>query len=99
MQLTADMKKDIKEVLKEHGIKKAGIYGSYARGEADRSESDIDLIVKLSRNDLLELVSLKNDLEDRLNLEVDIITYDGLRDFARKEDFKERVLQDEEKIL
>ena len=47
---------------------------------------------------LLELVSLKNDLEDRLNLEVDIITYDGLRDFARKEEFKKRVLKDEEKI-
>ena len=48
---------------------------------------------------LLELVSLKNDLEDRLHLKVDIITYDGLRDFARKEEFKKRVLKDEEKLL
>ncbi|SDM50186.1 nucleotidyltransferase family protein [Halarsenatibacter silvermanii] len=99
MELTSDMKKVIKDVLKKHGITKAGVYGSYARGEAAAGDSDIDLIVELSEKNLFALASLKRDLEEELGTEVDIITYNGLKKFARKEDFKERVLAEQEILL
>ena len=93
MKASKSLKEKIKTVLKKHNIDKAGLYGSYARGEASEKESDIDLIVELPENNLFALTSLKRDLEEELGLEVDIITYSGIKNFARKEDFKERVLE------
>ena len=63
------------------------------------NDSDLDLIVELSKNDLFGLISLKQDLEEELNLFVDIITYNGLIKFSRKERFKEEVLKEQEIIL
>lgn len=87
----------IKDILKKHNIKKAGVFGSYARGEATDS-SDLDLVVELAKNDLFELAGLKMDLEEKLNISTDIITYSGLRNFAKKEEFKKAVL-DEQVII
>ncbi len=60
MVLTQGMKKAI---LIKYDIKKAGIFGSYARGDAREGYSDIDLIVEPAKNDLFELSALKADLE------------------------------------
>ncbi len=98
MYLTEEMKKQIKKILSKHKIKKAGIFGSYVKGKAN-NDSDLDLIVELVNNDLFELISLKNDIEEELNISVDIITYDGLIEFAKKEQFKKEVLQEQEILL
>ena len=97
MRLTNQTKEKIKDILQNYNIKRAGIYGSYARGDADKS-SDIDIVVELSKKSLFELVGVKQDVEDATGLEVDITTYNGL-DNSRREGFKERVLQEEEKII
>ena len=97
MRLANQTKEKIKVILEKYNVKRAGIYGSYARGEADKS-SDIDIVVELSKKSLFELVGVKQDVEDATGLEVDITTYNGL-DNSRREGFKERVLQEEEKII
>jgi len=97
MRLTNQAKEKIKDILQNYNIKRAGIYGSYARGEADKS-SDIDIVVELSKKSLFELVGVKQDIEEATGLEVDITTYNGL-DNSRREGFKERVLKEEEKII
>ena len=97
MRLANQTKEKIKVILEKYNIKRAGIYGSYARGDADKS-SDIDIVVELSKKSLFELVGVKQDVEDATGLEVDITTYNGL-DNSRREGFKERVLQEEEKII
>ena len=97
MRLTNQTKKKIKIILEKYNIKRAGIYGSYARGEADKS-SDIDIVVELNKKSLFELVGVKQDIEEATCLEVNITTYNGL-DNSRREEFKERVLQEEEKII
>jgi len=97
MRLTNQTKEKIKDILEKYNIKRAGIYGSYARGEANRS-SDIDIIVELNKKSLFELVGVKQDIEEATGLKVDITTYNGL-DNSRREGFKERVLQEEEKII
>ncbi|SDL53188.1 nucleotidyltransferase family protein [Halarsenatibacter silvermanii] len=97
MKLDETAKQKIKEILKEYNIKRAGIYGSYARGEADKA-SDIDILVELNRSSLFELVGLKQDIEEATGLEVDINTYNGLN-YSRREGLKERVLREEEKII
>ena len=43
------IKKPIVDVLKKHGVKKAGIFGSYARGE-QKKNSDVDILVQPAKN-------------------------------------------------
>lgn len=93
MTLPDEVKKNIIDVLKRRNVKKAGIFGSYARGDATK-DSDIDIVVELARKDLFELSGLKIDLEKTLNRKVDIVTYNSLN-FSKREGFKERVLKDQ----
>ena len=93
MTLQKKKKKNIIDVLKRRKVKKAGIFGSYARGDATK-DSDIDIVVELAQKDLFELSGLKIDLEKTLNRKVDIVTYNGLN-FSKREGFKERVLRDQ----
>ena len=97
MRLTNQTKEKIKDILQNYNIKRAGIYGSYARGEADEG-SEIDIVVELSKKSLFELVGVKQEIEEATGLKVDITTYNGL-DNSRREGFKERVLKEEEKII
>ncbi len=99
MFLSTHQKMIIIEILNKHDIKKAGIFGSYAKGEAMEGISDLDLVVELSKNNLFALASLKNELEKKLNLNVDIITYGGLKKFARKELFKQEVINYHDTII
>ncbi|MFP4022200.1 MAG: nucleotidyltransferase family protein [Halanaerobium sp.] len=99
MNLSQEEKQKIKEILDKHNIKKAGIFGSYARGEAVTGKSDLDIIVELSQNDLFELTAVKLDIEEALDLSVDIITYSGLQKFAKKEEFKKEVIKDQVSLI
>ena len=53
-------------------LARIGIFGSYARDEAD-GESDIDIVVELEKPDLFVLGNIKNDLEEIFGISVDII--------------------------
>jgi hypothetical protein len=99
MDLSQEQKQKIKAILIKHNIKKAGIFGSYARGEAVTGKSDLDIIVELSQNDLFELTAVKLDIEEALDLSVDIITYSGLQKFAKKEEFKKEVIRNQESLI
>ena len=97
MRLSEPTKKEIKDILEKYKVKRAGIYGSYARGEANKS-SDIDIVVELNKKSLFELVGVKQDIEEATGLEVNITTYNGLNN-SKRNGFKERVLKEEEKII
>jgi len=55
-------------------IEKIGIFGSSARGDMNY-ESDIDVVVVLEKQDLFSLIGIKQDLEEKLGLPVDIASY------------------------
>lgn len=81
-------------ILRRHDVRRAGVFGSYARDEAG-PESDLDLLVELpSGASLLDLVGLEQELGDELGLTVQATTYRALNRHLR-----ERVLQDEIRIL
>lgn len=48
MHTTAIIKKNITLLLKKHGVIKASIFGSYARGDMG-NKSDIDLVVQFKK--------------------------------------------------
>ncbi len=57
-----------------YGVTKIGIFGSVAKGLA-RPGSDVDVVVEMSRPDLFYLVHIKNELEEALGSDVDVLHY------------------------
>ena len=81
------------KVLKKYGVKKASIFGSYARGE-QKKKSDIDILIEPPKRMGLKFVSLALEMEKRLGKKVDLITYTGISPHL-----KAYVLKDERRIL
>lgn len=64
--------------LRTQPVKKAYLFGSYARGEAD-DKSDIDLMVELDdRVGLFKFISIQLKLEELLDKKVDLISARGI---------------------
>lgn len=79
-----EIKKKIRPVLKKYGIKKAGVFGSTARGEAE--SNDIDLLVKIDQKiSLLDFIGIQQELEDELAMKVDLVEYDSLKPALKEE--------------
>jgi predicted nucleotidyltransferase len=58
----------------QYGILALGIFGSVARDESQES-SDVDVVVKLKKQDLFNMIGIKQDLEEMLHTHVDVISY------------------------
>ncbi len=68
-----EIKEMIYDVLKKYGIEKAYIFGSYARGEANK-QSDIDIMIKKGNlKTLLQLSALAYEIEQILKKQIDIV--------------------------
>jgi len=80
-------------ILKRNGIKKAGIFGSYARGEA-RKKSDIDILVQPPKGMGFQFASLEITLSEKLHRKVDLVSYNGLSPYL-----KDKILEQEVRIL
>jgi predicted nucleotidyltransferase len=88
-QLLREKRAEILRVASRHGASDVRVFGSVARGEADR-ESDIDFLVELETGrSLLDLGGLQMELESLLGRRVDVVTERGLK--AR---IRERVLRE-----
>lgn len=66
------------ELRVRFGVRRIGIFGSYARGE-QTPLSDVDVLVELERPIGWEIVDLHRYLEEILNLKVDLVTMGALR--------------------
>ena len=70
-------------VLRRHGVARARIFGSTARGMA-RVDSDIDLLVELGRPmGMVAYARLVQELEASLGREVDVVTEGSLNRHLR----------------
>ena len=68
----------------KYHIKKLGIFGSFAKNKM-KEESDIDIVVNLTKQDLFELIGIKQDLEERLKYSIDIVSYrETMNSFLKK---------------
>ena len=82
----------IRDILKKNKIKKAGIFGSYARGE-EKKDSDVDILVEFNGS-LLKIVRLEREIEDKTRIKVDLLTYQSIHPLLRK-----RILNEEVRII
>lgn len=77
-------------IFKSQGILKASVFGSLARGD-NRKNSDIDILVKLAAGKtLLDLIGLRQELEDTLGKKVDVITYNSIHPLLKKSILKDQ---------
>ena len=76
MYLTEQEIAKIKDFFRTKPVRKAYLFGSYARGEAD-AESDVDLLVDLDldgfKDSVLEFFIWHEDLGELLGKNVDVI--------------------------
>lgn len=64
---------------RKYNVISIGVFGSYATGNASRS-SDVDILVEFSENPGWEFIDLKEYLERILDLKVDLVTVNALRE-------------------
>ncbi len=66
------------------GVTAIGVFGSLARGER-KSNSDVDIVVKMKKPDLFHMVHIKEELEADYQAPVDIVHYrEKMNAFLRK---------------
>lgn len=91
-----ELKKAIVPILKKNGVVRAGIFGSFARGEAKKG-SDVDILIKFDRKakkSLLDVIGLEQDIEKKAGRKVDLVEYDVIHPRL-----KDQILHDEVRIL
>ena len=77
-----DKGKEILRISRQHGARSVRIFGSTARGEASVT-SDLDILVDMeARSTLLDIVAIKQDLEDMLGCRVDVVTESALSPYS-----------------
>ena len=81
-----------KELNKDrYEIIRIGVFGSAARNSMNE-QSDIDVVVELGKPDLFYLIGIKQDLEEKFHMPVDIVRYrDRMNAFLKKRIDKEAV--------
>jgi predicted nucleotidyltransferase len=89
-----EIKSKILPVLRAYGAYRAGLFGSAARGEM-REESDVDILVGVRKDmSLLGFIKLKQELEEKLGRNVDLVEYEAI-----KPSLRERILSDHLAVL
>jgi predicted nucleotidyltransferase len=83
--LVSDNRAEILRIATEHGATRVRILGSFARGTA-RLDSDVDLLIELAPGrHLMELIAIKQDLEDLLERQVHVVTEAAISPYIRDE--------------
>ncbi|MBN2061948.1 MAG: nucleotidyltransferase domain-containing protein [Deltaproteobacteria bacterium] len=73
-QIIRSLRQFKKQNAKKYNILKLGFFGSAVRDYMGET-SDLDIVVMLEKQDLFDLIGIKQDLEEQLDLPVDIISY------------------------
>ena len=87
------LKDKIIKILKKNKVTKAGIFGSYARGE-EKKNSDIDILIQPPKGIGWGFVGIKSELEDALRKKIDLVSYMAIHPLL-----KERILNEEVRII
>ena len=77
---------------KEYNVKELGLFGSYVR-EEQTQESDADILIEFRDPVGWEFVEIKDFIENKLELKIDLITPRGLRSI-----YKNKVLTEVEYV-
>ena len=83
MNLEAAEKEKIVEICERNDIEFCALFGSFARGEANKS-SDIDLLVRFSKPIGWKFYGIAEDLQEVLGKKVDLAIENMLNKYIRE---------------
>ena len=87
-----ELKNIIGDIAKQYGVKKVALFGSYSTGE-ETPDSDVDLLIdKGEIKGLFMFNSFVTSVQERLNKDVDVITYKSLNRSLIKDSVKNEVV-------
>jgi predicted nucleotidyltransferase len=85
MKLGESQRQEIRRIAARHGARNVRLFGSHVQGKSTPS-SDVDLLVDLpSDSTLLDLIAIKQDVEDLLGCPVDVVTEAAVSPYIRDE--------------
>jgi predicted nucleotidyltransferase len=88
-QLVEHRRGDILRLAAQHGATNVRVFGSVVRGEAGAG-SDIDFLVDMEpKRSLLDIATLKLDLQDLLGCDVDVVTESSIYWLLRRRILRE----------
>ena len=79
-----------REVIRGYGVKRLGLFGSCARGEATET-SDLDFVVEFERKSFDAYMDVKAYLEELFNRPVDLVLADAVKPRLRTAVIEEAV--------
>ena len=94
MSSIEQIKNIVQDYFETQPIKKAWVFGSYARGE-ETPESDIDILVDYGEGrkpSLITIAGIRIELEERFKTKVDLVPEDGLYDNIRPYVDRDKIL-------
>lgn len=89
-QSILSIRKKASPIFKKYGVRKAAIFGSYARGEA-KAKSDVDVLIDIKPITFVKFFGLKEDLEKKIGKEVDLVTLRALHPLIHDQVMKEKI--------
>ena len=88
------LKRNILGVIANYPVKRAAVYGSFARGDSTDG-SDVDLLIETSKPvTIFQILQLEIDISEITRRKTDIVEYAAIKDSIR-----ERVLAEAIQIL
>ena len=93
MKLSSQHLKVIRNFFSGLPVKKAYLFGSYSRNEADEN-SDVDILVELDHSTPIgmQFFTYGDELQNLLKKKVDVVSYEGLSKYVKPFVDKEKVL-------
>jgi len=93
MKLSSQHLKVIRHFFSGPPVKKAYLFGSYSRNEADEN-SDVDILVELDHSTPIgiQFFTYGDELQNLLKKKVDVVSYEGLSKYVKPFVDKEKVL-------
>lgn len=78
------LKEKLLAILMPHRPARVSVFGSYARGE-QREGSDLDILIQFhDRIGLLKLIKIEQELSDKLEIPIDLVTENSLKNTRLK---------------
>ena len=90
---STDIKRSLAEYFRQQPVERVWLFGSYARGE-EREDSDVDLLVDLDPTQSvgLRFFGMWSEIERLLGRNVDLVTENGLDDYARESVNRDKII-------